>query len=89
MKVRLTKRKGCTSITIRAAKHGQEGIDLRDAVLAAGSIKVNEPVAMGDTEAVDAAGRIFDVLGERGYRGEFTQRSKNVTEAVISKREAV
>ena len=58
-------------------------------MLAAGSIKVNEPVAMGDTEAVDAAGRIFDVLGERGYRGEFTQRSKNVTEAVISKREAV
>ena len=77
MKIKVTKRKCSVSIRIHAARRGQEGTDLKDAVLSC---------MAKDGQPADTAVAIVRHLGELGYRGDpkLKQKSKNV-EAELSK----
>lgn len=80
MKIKISKRKNGATVSIKAASKGTEGVDLKDAVLGC--------VGKGNADAAGALVGIVKVLGQRGYRGGITKRTRNTETYEVSRQDA-
>ena len=76
MKIRLSKKGDSVTIRFSAKARGNEGVDLKDALLATGM-----------TAGGDAIEKLVEMLADRGYRSELTKETKNTKEFTLSKTE--
>jgi hypothetical protein len=68
MTIKLIKRKGSVTVSITSRRQGQEGVDLKDAVLGG--------VGDGKVVTADVVDRIVKRLAERGYRGKLVKETR-------------
>lgn len=78
MKIRLVQKGKSLTLSIKASNSGDEGVDLKEAVIAMG-------LKAAEQQPVKAITDLVETLAKLGYSGALTKETRNTKEFTITK----